>query len=105
MTRKLSISLPEDLYEELKGEGTENVSAFVAGAIRHQLDRQRLLGFVTELEEELGAVDEDAFTEFDAILGNVLAAGAIASKSSRRSRKSGKEPTTKRTGRTRSATP
>lgn len=105
MTRKLSVSLPDDLYEELQVEGAENVSAFVAGAIRNQLDRRRLLGFVTELEEELGAVDEHAFTEFDAILGNVLAASTIAPKSSPHARKSGKEPTTKRTGRARSATP
>lgn len=105
MTRKLSVSLPDDLYAELQVEGSENVSAFVAGAIRHQLDRRRLLGFVAELEEELGAADEDAFTEFDAILGNVLAAGATARKPARRPKKSGKEPTTSRRARARSAAP
>lgn len=104
MTRKLSISLPDDLYEELQVEGAENVSAFVAGAIRHQLDRHRLLGFVAELEEELGAVDKDAFTKFDAILGNVLTASAPASKPSRRPRTSGKEQPTSRARRARSAT-
>lgn len=105
MTRKLSISLPDDLYEELQVEGAENVSAFVAGAIRHQLDRQRLLGFVAELEEELGAVDERAFTEFDAILGGVLAASTTPSKPARRPTQSGKETTHGRVRRARSATP
>lgn len=104
MTRKLSISLPDDLFDELQVEGADNVSAFVAGAIRYQLDRRRLLGFVAELEDELGAVDEDAFTEFDTILGNVVAATSTASKPSRRPRKSAKEPTTGRATRARSAT-
>lgn len=75
MTRKLSVSLPDDLYDELQVEGADNVSAFVAGAIRQQLDRRRLFGFVAELEEELGAVDEDAFTELDTMLGDILAGG------------------------------
>jgi hypothetical protein len=103
VTRKLSISLPDDLFDELQVEGAENVSAFVAGAIRHQLDRQRLFGLVAELEEELGAVDEDAFAEFDTILGNVLAVAATTSKTSRRPRKSGKEQPAGRSGRARPA--
>lgn len=105
MTRKLSVSLPDDLYEELQVEGAENVSAFVAGAIRHQLDRQRLLGFVAELEEELGAVEEGAFTELDSILSSVLAASTNPSKPARRPRKPRKETTAGRARRARSATP
>lgn len=91
MTRKLSVSLPDDLFDELQIEGAENVSAFVASAIRQQLDRRRLLGFVAELEEELGAVDEDAFVEFDTLLGNVLAATARRPETARRSGRAGKE--------------
>ncbi|HEX2040323.1 MAG TPA: hypothetical protein VHF47_11405 [Acidimicrobiales bacterium] len=105
MTRKLSISLPDDLFDELQVEGADNVSAFVAGAIRQQLDRRRLLGFVAELEDELGAVDESAFTELDAILGDVLAAASTASGSSGRTGKSAKKPTAGRATRARSATP
>lgn len=104
MTRKLSISLPDDLFDELQVEGIDNVSAFVAGAIRHQLDRRRLLGFVAELEGELGAVDESAFTEFDTILADVLAASSTAPKPSPRNRKSAKEPRGSRATRARTAT-
>lgn len=103
MTRKLSISLPDDLFNELQVEGADNVSAFVAGAIRQQLDRQRLLGFVAELEEELGAVDEGAFAEFDTILANTLAAGAAPLKASRASKKSDKEHPTGRARKARSS--
>jgi hypothetical protein len=103
VTRKLSISLPDDLFDELQVEGADNVSAFVAGAIRHQLDRRRLLGFVAELEDELGAVDEAAFTEFDTMLGDVLAA-STTSRPSRRIGKSTKESTAGGAARTRSAT-
>ncbi len=104
MTRKPSISLPDDLFDELQVEGAENVSAFVAGAIRHHLDRRRLLGFVAELEDELGAVDESAFTELDTVLGNVLAEGSTASRPPPRTRKSAKEPRNGRATRARSAT-
>lgn len=105
MTRKLSISLPDDLFEELQAEGADNVSAFVAGAIRHQLDRRRLLGFVAELEDELGAVDEAAFREFDTILSDVLAEASTAARPSSRFNTSAKEPTAGRAARARRAAP
>ncbi|HVF74591.1 MAG TPA: hypothetical protein VM938_06040 [Acidimicrobiales bacterium] len=103
MTRKLSVSLPDDLYEQLQAEGAENVSAFVAGAIRQQLDRQRLLGFVAELEEELGPVDEDAFATFDALLDDVLAAQGSASRVGKHARKSAKKKASAPVARSRSA--
>jgi post-segregation antitoxin (ccd killing protein) len=55
---KLSISIPDDLVDELRDLATSNVSAFVATAIRHEVDRRRLFGFLDELEQELGLADD-----------------------------------------------
>lgn len=55
---KISVSLPDDLIEDLKDAAYDNVSAFVATAVRHELDRRRLSAFVSELEDELGPADE-----------------------------------------------
>jgi hypothetical protein len=67
---KLSISLDDALADELKRE-TGNVSAFVAEAVKAQLDRQRLLQALDLLDDELGPVDpallEGAEALFDAV--------------------------------------
>lgn len=55
---KLSVSLPDDLVRDLKAVAPGNVSAFVATAVRHELDRRRLHAFVGELVAELGPSDE-----------------------------------------------
>jgi hypothetical protein len=55
---KLSVSLPDDLVRELKAVAPGNVSAFVATAVQHELDRRRLHAFVGELVAELGPSDE-----------------------------------------------
>ena len=55
---KLSISIPDDLVDDLRDLATSNVSAFVATAIRHEVDRRRLFGFLEELEQELGPADD-----------------------------------------------
>jgi post-segregation antitoxin (ccd killing protein) len=55
---KLSVSLPDDLVQDLKAVAPDNVSAFVAAAVRHELDRRRLHAFVEELVSELGPSDE-----------------------------------------------
>jgi len=55
---KLSISIPDDLVDDLRDLATSNVSAFVATAIRHEVDRRRLFGFLDELEQELGPADD-----------------------------------------------
>jgi hypothetical protein len=51
---ELSLSLPDDLVEELRAVASDDVSAFVAAAVKHELDRQRLHVFVEELVTELG---------------------------------------------------
>lgn len=55
---KLSVSLPDDLVQDLKAAAPDNVSAFVTTAVRHELDRRRLHAFVDELVAELGPSDE-----------------------------------------------
>ena len=55
---KLSVSLPDDLVQDLRDAAHDNVSAFVTAAVRHELDRRRLFAFVDELADELGPVDE-----------------------------------------------
>jgi len=71
---KLSISVPDDVVEDLQAFGGENVSAFVTTAIRHELDRRRLFAFLDELEDELGPADEDEVAAFSEALSQVAAA-------------------------------
>lgn len=61
---KLSISMPDDLVDDLRGLASGNVSAFVVAAVRHELDRRRLHAFLDELEDELGPADEDEVALF-----------------------------------------
>ena len=49
---------PDDLVQDLRAIAPDNVSAFVAAAVRHELDRRRLHAFVDELVSELGPSDE-----------------------------------------------
>ena len=78
---KLSISIPDDLVDDLRTVAPENVSAFVATAVRHELDRRRLLGFLDELEDELGPVDEDEVASFNVKFSDIAAAAAAAATS------------------------
>jgi post-segregation antitoxin (ccd killing protein) len=55
---KLSVSLSDDLVQDLKAAAPDNVSAFVTTAVRHELDRRRLHAFVDELVAELGPSDD-----------------------------------------------
>jgi hypothetical protein len=59
MVAKLSVSLDDDLAAELKHAAGDNVSAFVAHAVRRQLEQRQLETFLAELEDELGPVDEE----------------------------------------------
>lgn len=77
---KLSISIPDELAEDLRAVAPENVSAFVAAAVRHELDRRRLFGFLDELENELGPVDEDEVSSFNEKFSEIAAASATSAK-------------------------
>jgi post-segregation antitoxin (ccd killing protein) len=55
---KLSVSLPDDLVQELRTEAHDNVSAFVTAAVRHELERRRLYAFVSEPANDRGSANE-----------------------------------------------
>jgi post-segregation antitoxin (ccd killing protein) len=77
---KLSVSLPDDLVQDLKAVAADNVSAFVASAVRHELDRRRLHAFVEELVDELGPSDEAEVARYS----ELFAASAAAAEASRK---------------------
>ena len=80
---KLSISIPDELANDLREVAPENVSAFVATAVRHELDRRRLFGFLDELENELGPADEDEVSSYNEKFSEIAAASAASAKTSR----------------------
>jgi len=71
---KLSISLPDDLVHDLHAVAHGNVSAFVAAAVRNELDRRRLHAFVQELIDELGPSDEAEVARYSAMFAEADAA-------------------------------
>lgn len=68
---KISVSLPDDLAEELQSMAHGNVSAFVAAAVRNELDRVHLKDLVKELEAEVGPVDEAQVARFRAMFAEI----------------------------------
>jgi hypothetical protein len=70
---KLSVSLPDDLVQDLQAVAHGNVSAFVTTAVRHELDRRRLFAFVDELADELGPVDEAAVAKYSELFASTAA--------------------------------
>jgi post-segregation antitoxin (ccd killing protein) len=72
---KLSVSVPDDLLRDLRTVAHDNVSAFVTAAVRNELDRRRLSGFVEDLEEDLGPVDETEVAKFSELFAASAAAG------------------------------
>ncbi len=71
---KLSVSLPDDLVQDLKEVARGNVSAFVAAAVRNELDRRRLHAFVAELVDELGPSDEGEVARYSEMFAATAAA-------------------------------
>ena len=71
---KLSISIPDDLVRDLRQAARGNISAFVAEAVRAELDRRRLYTLVQELEDQVGPVDEAEVATYSAMLAEVNAA-------------------------------
>jgi hypothetical protein len=54
---KLSVSVPEDLARTVrKRVGARGLSGFVARAMRHELEREQLGSYLSELEAEFGPV-------------------------------------------------
>ncbi|MFE7119055.1 CopG family transcriptional regulator [Streptomyces sp. NPDC057654] len=59
-TKKVTVTIPEDLLDEIRGEAAERgLSAYVSEALRFKRDRDRLQELVGWLEEEHGPVTED----------------------------------------------
>ena len=79
---KLSVSLPDDLVQDLKAIAPDNVSAFVAVAVRHELDRRRLHAFVEELVSELGPSDEAEVARYSELFAASVAAAEAGRKAS-----------------------
>ena len=72
---KISVSLPDDLFEDLKVAARDNVSAYVTAAVRNELDRRRLFAFLDELEDELGPADEAEVARYSESFARTAAAG------------------------------
>jgi hypothetical protein len=72
---KLSVSLPDDLVQELRAVPPDDVNAFAAAAVRHELDRQHLHAFVEELVAELGPSEEAEVTRYSELFAASAAAG------------------------------
>jgi hypothetical protein len=70
---EISIILPDDLMQRLQFVSHGSVSAYIAGLVRNELDRQRLLAFVEEFEEELGPTDEAEVAEYTAAFARTAA--------------------------------
>ncbi|MFC8424505.1 CopG family transcriptional regulator [Streptomyces sp. NPDC057236] len=59
-TKKVTVTIPEDLLEEIRGEATERgLSAYVSEALRLKRDRDRLCELVDWLQEEHGPVTDE----------------------------------------------
>ncbi|MEV0638523.1 CopG family transcriptional regulator [Streptomyces sp. NPDC050619] len=58
-TKKVTVTIPEDLLEEIRSEvGERGMSAYVTEALRLKRDRGRLRELVGWLEEEHGPVSD-----------------------------------------------
>ncbi|MDT0308652.1 CopG family transcriptional regulator [Streptomyces sp. DSM 44917] len=71
-TKKITVTIPEDLLEEIRGEAAERgLSAYVAEALRMKHEQDRLAEVAAWLEEEYGPFTEEelaaARAELDAI--------------------------------------
>ncbi|MEU6540241.1 hypothetical protein [Streptomyces sp. NPDC047000] len=59
-TRKITITLPEDLVESIKERvDARGVSAYIAAAAAHQDEMDRLRELADRLEDEYGPVTDD----------------------------------------------
>ncbi|MEV2225143.1 hypothetical protein AB0E01_35495 [Nocardia vinacea] len=61
-TRKVTVTLPEELLESIKGRvAGRKVSAYIAAAVEHQDALDRLRELSDRLEKEYGPVTDDAY--------------------------------------------
>lgn len=69
---KISVSLPDELANELRDIAPDDVSAFVSAAVRAEIDRRRLFAFLGELDEEMGPADEAPVARYSEILSGTV---------------------------------
>jgi Arc/MetJ family transcription regulator len=63
-TEKVSLSLDEELIGEARElVGVRGLSSYVNVALRHQLQRDRLAGLLTELEQANGPIEPAVIEE------------------------------------------
>lgn len=61
---KLSVSVPHELAASVRRRvGARGLSRFVARAMQHELEREQLAGYLSELESELGVVSSKALAQ------------------------------------------
>jgi Arc/MetJ-type ribon-helix-helix transcriptional regulator len=69
VTRKYSISIPEDLAESVRAKvGAGNFSAFVTAAITRRIERDNLRELIEAAEAQHGPVDRSAVEAARAVL-------------------------------------
>lgn len=63
-TEKISLTLDEDLLSEARGlTGSRGLSSYVNRALGRQLQQDRLLGLLEELERARGPIDAEVLEE------------------------------------------
>lgn len=63
-TEKVSLTLEEELLAEAReAVGARGLSGYVNRALRHQLQHDRLAGFLAELEREKGPIEPEMIEE------------------------------------------
>jgi metal-responsive CopG/Arc/MetJ family transcriptional regulator len=64
--RKWSVSIDEALAAQVERHvGDRGLSRFIARAVEHELERDRLTAYLDELDAEYGPVPEELIAEFD----------------------------------------
>lgn len=63
-TEKLSLTLEQDVVAQAREKaGTRGLSAYVNEAVRKQLQHERIVAYLAELDEEFGPVPEAVMEE------------------------------------------
>jgi hypothetical protein len=63
-TEKVSLTLEEELVSEAREVGgARGLSGYVNRALRHQLQRDRITGFLAEVEQENGPIQPQVMEE------------------------------------------
>jgi hypothetical protein len=63
-TEKVSLTLEEELVAEAREVGgSRGLSTYVNRALRHQLQHDRLMGLLTDLEQENGPIEPRVIEE------------------------------------------